>query len=80
LSALPPLAFSCNCVATDNVEAPPHHCESRQAATDGAKEPSFAPLQLMSSCEKITTDDAEAPHIRGPPTAPDNLVMVARRD
>ena len=43
------------------------------AATDGAEAPSFAPAQLTSSPERVTTDDADAPHhrraIRGRPTA-----------
>ena len=53
------------------------------AVIDGAEAPSFAPAQPTSSRERVTTDDAEAPHhrcaIRGLPTAPDDLVIVALR-
>ena len=53
------------------------------AVTDSAEAPSFAPAQSMSLREQITTDDAEVPHhrraIRGRPTAPDDLVIVALR-
>ena len=55
----------------------------QRAATDGAKAPLFAPAQSTSSRERVTTDDAEAPHhccaIRGQPTTPDDLVIVALR-
>ena len=57
--------------------------QEQEAATNGAKEPSFAPAQSTSSRERVTTDDAEAPHnrraIRGRPTAPDDLVIVVLR-
>ena len=57
------------------------------AATDGAEAPSFVPLQSTSSRtssrERVTPDDAKAPRhcraIRDRPTAPDDLVIVARR-
>ena len=53
------------------------------AATDGAEAPSFMPAQSTSSRERVTTDDAQAPchhrAIRGRPTAPDNLIIVALR-
>ena len=57
--------------------------QEQGAATDGAEAPSFAPAQSTSSRERVTTDDAEAPchrrAIRGRPTAPDDLVIVALR-
>jgi len=53
------------------------------AATDGAEAPSFVPAQSTSSSERVTTDDADAPHhrrgIRGLLTALEDLVIVALR-
>ena len=53
------------------------------AATDGAEAPSFTLAQSTSSRERVTTDDAQAPRhrraIRGRPTAPDDLIIVALR-
>ena len=85
LSVPPLLTSSHKQVATDNIEAPPHPSSSREqgAATNGAEVPSFAPAQSTSLRERVTTDDANAPHhhraIRGRPMAPDNLAIVTLR-
>ena len=82
-SAPPPLTSSRERAATDNVEGASLLSQEQGAATNGAEAPSFAPAQSTSSRERVTTDDANAPHhcraIRGRPTAPDNLVIVALR-
>jgi len=74
------------------LSAPPPLTSSRErasslqeqgSATDGAKAPLSMPAQSTSLCERVKTDDAKAPchcrAIRGRPTVPDDIVIVALR-